>query len=555
MQVYTYFIIVLIATLPTFLIAQKGDLTTDEYINKFKNIAIQEMERSGIPASITLAQGIHESAYGNSNLAKKANNHFGIKCTKDWEGKKMYKWDDEAQKSCFRVYVSAEESYVDHTDFLLNRKHYAFLFDYDRSDYKKWAKGLKKAGYATDPKYPDKLIRTIEKYKLAQYDRATGILTYDTTRIKNLPIAKAGNRKTKPRSFFFKKYKPGFFRTNGATYAISRKGESALAVAKRFGIPYKRFLKFNDLQDGDELMDYQPAYIQPKRATYKGEETFYKVEKDITMYEIAQEFGVKLSSLLSQNLLEAGEEPQNGELIMLKETALSKPKLRSKYHVDTLPSPYLEEEDVKKVKTPIQPPKVVIPKVERPKPQAIEINTPTYDQTVYADTTKINTSVSKNKAFLNVNVTSTATTTEHTTTVKRTTVIRRPKTQPVPKSNPDALFKPVEKNTTKVVVPKPSDVSKKLVIPTEEPIHKPVVKKTGIGSTKDYQSTPIVVKKEPVEERVAEKETFLYHVVQKGETLYRIYRKYGISVGEIQRVNNLTSTTLDIGAKLKIPVK
>lgn len=555
MQVYTYFIIVLIATLPTFLIAQKGDLTTDEYINKFKNIAIQEMERSGIPASITLAQGIHESAYGNSNLAKKANNHFGIKCTKDWEGKKMYKWDDEAQKSCFRVYVSAEESYVDHTDFLLNRKHYAFLFDYDRSDYKKWAKGLKKAGYATDPKYPDKLIRTIEKYKLAQYDRATGILTYDTTRIKNLPIAKAGNQKTKPRSFFFKKYKPGFFRTNGATYAISRKGESALAVAKRFGIPYKRFLKFNDLQDGDELMDYQPAYIQPKRATYKGEETFYKVEKDITMYEIAQEFGVKLSSLLSQNLLEAGEEPQNGELIMLKETALSKPKLRSKYHVDTLPSPYLEEEDVKKVKTPIQPPKVVIPKVERPKPQAIEINTPTYDQTVYADTTKINTSVSKNKAFLNVNVTSTATTTEHTTTVKRTTVIRRPKTQPVPKSNPDALFKPVEKNTTKVVVPKPSDVSKKLVIPTEEPIHKPVVKKTGIGSTKDYQSTPIVVKKEPVEERVAEKETFLYHVVQKGETLYRIYRKYGISVGEIQRVNNLTSTTLDIGAKLKIPVK
>ena len=358
MQQNTYLIIAIVASLSNFLFAQgldKGELSVDEYIRKFKDIAIQEMERSGIPASITLAQGIHESAYGNSQLAKSANNHFGIKCTKAWAGTQKYKWDDEATKSCFRVYVSADDSYVDHTDFLLNRKHYAFLFDYERGDYKRWAKGLRKAGYATDPKYPEKLITTIEKYKLTTYDKSTGILTYDTTGTKGLKdLPNYASSRTKPRSFFFKSYKPGFFRINGASYAISRKGESALAFAKRFGIPYKRFLKFNDLEDGDKLMDYQPAYIQPKRTTYKGEETFYKVERDITMYEIAQEFGIQLTSLLELNLLKKGEEPENGAFIFLREKTLSKPKLRPKNHVDLLPSPYIDDEKAKKLKSPVR---------------------------------------------------------------------------------------------------------------------------------------------------------------------------------------------------------
>ncbi|BDS13546.1 glucosaminidase domain-containing protein [Aureispira anguillae] len=562
MQVYTHFIIALIAALPTLTLAQKGDkgdLTVDEYINTFKNIAIQEMERSGIPASITLAQGIHESAFGNSNLAKKANNHFGIKCTKDWEGKSMYKWDDEAQKSCFRVYTSADDSYVDHTDFLLNRRHYAFLFEYKRSDYKRWAKGLKKAGYATDPKYPDKLIHTIEKYKLAQYDKATGLLTYDTTRLKNPnTYVKSGKYRAKPRSFFFKSYKPGFFRTNGATYAISRKGESALAVAKRFGIPYKRFLKFNDLVDGDNLMDYQPVYIQPKRNAYKGEETFYKVEKDITMYEIAQEFGMKLSNLLTQNLLEVGEEPMNGELIMLKEMALSKPKLRAKSHIDTLPSPYVDDETVKKVKKQVVPTRVVIPKVERPKPQSVEVNTPTYDKAIYSDTARINTAKSKDKAFLNVVVNNTTTTTTGTNKTTNT-VIRRPRNTPTntgqnssPKTNPNALFNP--STTTPTTDPNP-----KTTTGTVDKVERPVIKKEPIyptdriGSTKDYNST-VVVKKEDKKE-TPKQETFIYHVVQKGETLYRIHRQYGVSVEVIQVINKLQGTILDVGARLKIPVK
>ena len=567
--------------------AQKDseDIDVNDYIAQYKNIAIQEMERSGIPASITLAQGIHESAFGNSELARKAKNHFGIKCTKDWQGKTMYKWDDEARKSCFRFYNSAEDSYVDHTDFLLNRRHYAFLFNYDRTDYKKWAKGLKKAGYATDPRYPEKLIKTIELYQLQQYDKATGILAYDTSRIV-IPKDIAVGKRQKPRSFFFKRYKPGLFRTNDATYAISRKGESALAVAKRFGIPYKRFLKFNDLEDGDQLMDYQPAYIQPKKSVYRGEEDVYKVEKDITMYEIAQEFGIKLSSLLSLNLMKEGEEPQNGEMIQLKETALSKPKLRPRQHIDMLPSPYVEEDKTSPLKTPVKgtTPVVNIPKVERPKPQPLVVNTPTYDPVVYADTTTINTSKSKDKAFLNAKIApdrTTTTTTTTTTVIRRrptttttdnTTVIRkRPATNTTTTTdnsvNQDALFPPNNNpsNTTTVIRRPPTPVNPNDNTVIELPKdYKGPDNTTGFnnaGSTRDYhqQTKPVIenpnlvppntVVIQPLEEKG------IYHVVKKGETLYAIHRQYNIPVAAIQEANQLTGTTIEIGQKLKIPVK
>lgn len=143
------------------------------YVERFKDIAIEEMLKSGIPASITLAQGMLESASGNSTLAREANNHFGIKCHAGWTGKTILK-DDDAVGECFRYYNSAEESYRDHSEFL-KRSHYAFLFDLDRNDYKGWARGLKKAGYATNPRYPELLISLIERYGLDRYDREESV--------------------------------------------------------------------------------------------------------------------------------------------------------------------------------------------------------------------------------------------------------------------------------------------------------------------------------------------------------------------------------------------
>jgi LysM repeat protein len=143
--------------------------TTLSYIDEFKGVAVEEMNGYGIPASITLAQGIIESGSGNSSLARFANNHFGIKCTSDWKGKGYYKDDDQAN-DCFRVYKDARESFKDHSEFL-KRKRYSFLFELDKNDYKGWARGLKQAGYATNPKYPDMLINIIDKYELYQYDQ------------------------------------------------------------------------------------------------------------------------------------------------------------------------------------------------------------------------------------------------------------------------------------------------------------------------------------------------------------------------------------------------
>lgn len=145
------------------------------YVEEYKDLAVAEMYRTGIPASITLAQGLHESNYGQSRLATEANNHFGIKCKSYWVGQTFYHKDDDYKdgklmESCFRSYKSALESYVDHSNFLLTTKHYQSLFDIDKTDYKNWAHGLKKCGYATDPHYAEKLIKKIEKYYLAQYD-------------------------------------------------------------------------------------------------------------------------------------------------------------------------------------------------------------------------------------------------------------------------------------------------------------------------------------------------------------------------------------------------
>lgn len=172
-------VIIFISLLLLQLAAAAQGTPQERYIQKWAPTAVREMYRSGVPASITLAQGILESRYGLSSLATEGNNHFGIKCHKDWKGKSM-RYDDDAKGECFRVYDSAEESFQDHSDFLRYRDRYKFLFDLKTTDYKGWAYGLKKAGYATDPNYPAKLIKYIEDYRLYEYDTMT---TEDSERL------------------------------------------------------------------------------------------------------------------------------------------------------------------------------------------------------------------------------------------------------------------------------------------------------------------------------------------------------------------------------------
>lgn len=217
---------------------------TISYINRFKTIAITEMNKFGIPASITLAQALLESGTGNSDLSKYANNHFGIKCTSDWGGKGYYK-DDDKKDDCFRVYNNPEESFKDHSEFL-KRKRYAFLFELDKDDYEGWAKGLKQAGYATNPKYPDLLMGIIDKYNLHQYDKREGeidkIKREDRVLSdinKNIPQEKTKDRKTDAPIVVV-----------GDKYVVQQ-GDTLYNISKRFGLTVDDLKAINNMVDNN----------------------------------------------------------------------------------------------------------------------------------------------------------------------------------------------------------------------------------------------------------------------------------------------------------------
>ena len=305
--------------------------TTDQYIIKYKLIAIDEMFEYEIPASITLAQGILESGNGNSRLATKANNHFGIKCHSDWKGKKVYHDDDE-KNECFRKYPRVEDSYRDHSLFLSKKKRYADLFKLKITNYKAWAKGLKKAGYATNPKYPKRLIDLIERYGLDKYDLVS---KKDFEKMVQAALADPGNKSIVPKKYQ-KGHKPlpppeivvakpvirGTYHQvtylNRVKYIIAHKGDTPQKIAYEFDIFIKQFYKFNDLMEGDKLKAGMMVYLQPKRR--KGDVKYHVVSANETLWEIAQMHGMKLSWLLKRNHLKKDSRIRKGQKLWLRKT-------------------------------------------------------------------------------------------------------------------------------------------------------------------------------------------------------------------------------------------
>jgi LysM repeat protein len=276
-------------------------ISRQEYITTYKEIAIKEMLEFKIPASITLAQGILESGDGNSPLAKYAKNHFGIKCHKDWEGPTFIQDDDE-KNECFRKYSDVEESYRDHSLFLKNRKWYAELFELKISDYKGWAYGLKKAGYATHPKYAELLIEIIEKNELYKYDK-----------LDELPKSfQAKNSSTKkPES---KNYQ--ISTKNNIRYIIAQKGDTYYKIARKYEMGLWQIYKYNDLEKSDICSEGELIYLQPKRR--KGDVATHTVSKGESMRTISQLHGIKLKRLYKINQLPANYEPKAGDVLKLK---------------------------------------------------------------------------------------------------------------------------------------------------------------------------------------------------------------------------------------------
>lgn len=261
------------------------------YINEYKDLAIEEMLRYNIPASITLAQGLFESAAGMSELARKGNNHFGIKCH-GWTGATTYH-DDDAAQECFRAYNNAFESFEDHSKFLARQPRYSRLFRLNRTDYKGWARGLKDCGYATNPNYAKKLIEIIELYQLHQYDHAK---RYDHFMAKHAAHDKPANRDGGLHSI--KMYNKNY-------YVIAREGDTWKSIAKEIGISYRKIAKYNERDRHDALVPGERIYLKKKQRKaekrFKGK--YHVVKGGESMYAIAQLYGMRLKNLYSKNCL------------------------------------------------------------------------------------------------------------------------------------------------------------------------------------------------------------------------------------------------------------
>jgi len=282
------------------------------YVSRYADQAMSEMQRTGVPASITLAQGMIESDYGRSRLATEANNHFGIKCHSDWQGGKIYH-DDDRRRECFRKYNRVEDSFLDHSDFLMNGTRYSFLFDLPPDDYKEWARGLKKAGYATNPKYASMLINMIEENMLYLYDRQSlgreervrEVRVEEPETNDELVIASSGIRVGEK---------------NRIQYIVINENDTYESIIEEFGLMSWELFRYNDLDDEAEPVPGQIIYLQPKRNRAEVGNDYHIVKEGETMHSISQKYGIKLKVLYEKNHILINREPVIGTELWLRRT-------------------------------------------------------------------------------------------------------------------------------------------------------------------------------------------------------------------------------------------
>lgn len=303
--------------------AQNNDAVA-AYINQYKQLAMDEMIRTGVPASITLAQGILESNAGQCTLTQQSNNHFGIKCKSDWSGGVVYH-DDDIKHECFRRYNSAEDSYRDHSDFLKNRPNYTSLFSLDVTDYTGWAYGLKAAGYATNPVYATSLIATIERYNLEditllalQQNNQINITAVPATLQNDYAFENPSEivLKQNKAETVAVAYPEGIFTINQTKVVYAKAGTSILALANKYNLAYGKLIAFNDLNDINILT--QPTLIFLEKKPKRGDKDYHIVLPNEDLHDIAQEEGVQLQSLLAYNNFQKNNQPKAGDKIILR---------------------------------------------------------------------------------------------------------------------------------------------------------------------------------------------------------------------------------------------
>ena len=455
------------------LILQAQKQTPTQYIDRYKELAVIEMHRSGVPASITLSQGVLESSSGNSRLAKFANNHFGIKCKGNWTGKTIYA-NDDAPDECFRAYGSVLESYKDHSDFLRKNWRYHELFELKITDYKGWCHGLRKAGYATNPQYGKILINLIERYELYQYDT------------QKLPQNETPEESEK---------------INGVPVKIATKEETVRSIAEDNYLKDKHIRKWNDLPKDEEIKAGEVVYLKPKRR--RGSEDKHIVTKTDNMRGISQTYGIKLKHLYKKNRMETGTEPKVGEVLYMQKKRDSDDPVKTQAK-----KPNWEEE--KKFINPSAVNQNRIDSTNFDNPGAINkvtIEVPDFHLVVKGD--NIYRIAEKYHVF----------------------------EEDILKWNPS-------------LNPNTMQIGQKIILKEElADIQNLKKQETETQPNKATNADLNKMDTEEMQKNIAVDGT-MTHMVIKGDTMFNICKRYGITVDQLKEWNNLENITIQIGQKL-----
>lgn len=532
--------------LPLVAVAQRGETqhqsTIPEYITKYSEIAKAEMRRSGIPASITLAQGILESNYGNSNLARKANNHFGIKCGNNWKGP-TYIQDDDTKNECFRKYESVLHSFADHSNFLRGKDRYASLFELNSKDYKGWANGLKAAGYATNPNYAMILIRLIEERDLHRFD----------TEEKITPL-------TVEEKQYYEEVSDKFYVFHGIKTVIAQPNQMLMDMAAQYDVSLSALLKYNDLHEGDYVKPGTKIFLEPKKST--GHQAFHRVDEGETMHSISQEEGIKLKALLKKNGMTYGQEAAEGEVLCLKKKCKTTPKLKTdeeiKHNIKQEIQSRVDEavKDKQKQAAPVAtrdiekpvekmnveelPVPEKKPVVQERAPEVVE--EPELEEP-FVGGEKLPVTPARAEEVITPPVTAekpagTKTTKYHNVAPQETLF----KIATAYGLTVDELKKLNGLTSNNISIGQRLIVSSPNAAVAEKAVSAPVVNSKPAPSVKNNEDASA-----SIEERQPK-----YHIVGPQETMYKIATQYKISVAELKVMNDLTGNTLSVGQKLLV---
>lgn len=502
-------------------------MSVDDYIQKYSSIAVEEMYKSRIPASITLAQGLLESGNGNSRLALIGNNHFGIKCKADWTGETI-KEDDDAPQECFRKYKAPVDSYRDHSEFLMRGTRYAFLFDLDQKDYKSWAFGLKKAGYATNPKYPELLITTIEKNNLARFDSMKPGQKEEIKIVEEKKEIVAAQRN---------------ITVNGIPAIVIKDGESYAEIALENDMRVWQIYKYNDLLKNDVIHPGDTIFLKPKN--YKSEHEFYVVAGTETMHLISQRFGIKLSKLLSKNLMKEGDEPATGETVYLRDKRSEPLKLRTTATAkikDTTYNEIVYEDPKKNIATqlPVVPEDKFVINIPDNKDDMAFFHTVQTGETLFSIAKKYNVQVEGVKELNHLH--------DNNISVGSRLIIN-PNQPPISEKEEAVVpgYHQVKQGETLYSIARRYNITV-IEIQALNDMHSDTVR---IGD--ELVVVPLNGEKAKDENVGNEKENEpVYHVVVEKETMYSISRKYNVSQEQIRKLSNLADNNIRVGQRLRI---